>query len=137
MDPRRKDLFLLVVFAGLLGFHLWLLQRAISAGNALLSALLVVAVSVFAWRIVHHWGRLRTGSGPPAPIDPKAELRKIRVYAPVLVALLALQGWLIMVTWAAGDILFVLLLSAMVAVFAIRLGLYARRWTALRRAEAG
>lgn len=130
-------LVLLVAFGGLLGFHLWLLQRMVSAGNALLSSLLVVAISVFGWRIVHYWGRLRTASGRPAPMDPAAELRRIRVYAPVLVALLALHGWLITVTWAAGEILFVLLLSAAVAVFAIRLAVYARRWTALRRAAAG
>jgi len=137
MGPRRVSLVLLGVFAGLLGFHLWLLQRMVAAGNALLSALLVVAISVFIWRIVHYSRRFRAVRVPPAPEDPATERRRILVYVPILVALLGLHAWLISVTWAAGELLFVLLLSGAVAVFAIRLALYARRWVALRRGSAG
>ena len=58
------------------------------------------------------------------------------VYVPILVALLGLHAWLITVTWAAGELLFVALLLGAVALFAVRLGLYGRRWVALRRDTA-
>ena len=133
MDPRRKALSLVGVFVGLLGFHLWLLQRMVAVGNVLVSGLLIVAISLFAWRIVHYGNRFRGGPGPRVVEDPAEELRRIRIYAPVLAALLVLHAWLIALMWAAGEFLFVLVLAGAVAVFVIRLSFYARRWAALRR----
>ena len=136
MDPRRRDAVLLVAFAGLLAFHLWLLQRTVSSGNAALSALLAVAVAVFAWRIVHHGNRLR-GAVPAVPETRETELRRIRIYAPILGGLLVLHAWLISQLWAAGDVVFVALLAAAVTVFAVRLAMYARRWRELRHRPTG
>ena len=136
MDPRRAGWILLGAFVGLLAFHLWLLQRTVAAGNAFLSALLVVAISVFVWRISHYTRRLRSTPVARTAHPLAEEERRILVYVLMLVALLGLHAWLISVTWSAGEFLFVALLSAAVAVFAIRLTMYARRWSALRRRSA-
>ena len=136
MDPRRQAAVLLAVFVGLLGFHLWLLQRTLARADPLLSTLLAIAVAVFAWRIVHYGNRIRVPL-PSAPEDRETELRRIRTYAPILGGLLVLHAWLISVAWVAGEVVFVALLSAAITVFAIRLAMYARRWRALRRGPTG
>ena len=136
MDPRRQAAVLLAVFVGLLGFHLWLLQRTLARADLLLSTLLAVAVAVFAWRIVHYGNRIRVPR-PSAPENRETELRRIRTYTPILGGLLVLHAWLISVVWVAGEVVFVALLSAAIAVFAIRLGMYARRWRTLRRGATG
>jgi len=136
MDPRRLALILLGAFVGLLAFHLWLLSRTVASGNVLLSALLVVAISVFGWRIVHYARKYRSNRVAPTPEPLAAERKRILLYVPILVGLLGLHAWLISVTWSEGEFLFVLLLSGAVAVFAVRLAIYARRWVALRRGTA-
>lgn len=136
MDERRSSLVLALGFAGLLAFHLWLLQRMVTRGDIPLSILLLVAISLFVWRIVHYARRYGLATASAAPVAAGVEIRRIQVYAPSLVALLALHAWLTTVAWAAGEVAFVVVLAGAVAVFAIRLGHYARRWRELRRRSA-
>jgi len=92
MDARRRMLALLAVFVGLLGFHLWLLSRMVARGDAFLSALLVVAIGLFAWRIVHYARRYRGLERPKEEMEAALERRQIRIMAPVLVGLLVDDG---------------------------------------------
>ena len=63
MDSRQKTLTLFLAMGGLFGFHLWLLSRTVARGDILLSGLLIVAVGLFSWRIVHYWDPQGTPHG--------------------------------------------------------------------------
>jgi len=128
---------MVALFAGLLAFHLWLLYRMVSARNLLLVALLLVAIGLFGWRIVHYWN-LRGGREPGrARREPAEERRQIVVMGPVLAGLLVLHAWLISVTLAEGETAFAVLLLVAVVVFVVRLGYYARRLLQLRAEARG
>jgi len=87
---------------------------------------------------VHHYVELRAkelASNPAgARINPMAERRRILTRGPMLAGLLAFHGWLWVRMLVADEILLVLLLTVPVALFALRLASYARRYAALRRA---
>jgi hypothetical protein len=138
MDLRRRMLALIAVFIGLLGFHVWVLSRTVARGDAFLSALLVIAIGLFAWRLVHYARRYRGSEPPKAERDGISELRQIRLMTPVLVGLLILHAWLITATLSvtpltATEYVFASLLVLAVVVFVARLAFYARRYTILRR----
>jgi ABC-type uncharacterized transport system permease subunit len=131
-------LALIAVFVGLLAFHFWLLSRMVARGDALLSALLVVAIVMFAWRLVHYARRLRRLDTRTVEKDRITELGQIRIMAPALVGLLALHAWLLYVTLSTPEptsveYAFAALLVLAVVVFITRLAYYARRYAALRR----
>lgn len=110
---------------------MWLLARMLAARNAPLAFLLVVAIGLFAWRILHYANEYRRpAANAGTPVD---ERRRIRIMVPVLAALLGLHAWLITLTVAMGDLAFTALLVLAVVVFAVRLAIYALRYGALRR----
>jgi len=140
MDPRRRMLALIAVFIGLLAFHLWILSRMIARGDTFLSALLVVAIGLFAVRIVHYARRYRGIEQRKAEKDGASERRQIRIMAPVLVGLLALHAWLLVVTLSATTLTvteyaFAALLVLAVVTFVARLAYYAKRYSILKRAS--
>ena len=140
MDARRRMLALLAVFVGLLGFHLWILSRMVARGDAFLSALLVVAIGLFAWRIVHYARRYRGLDRPKEEKEAAAERRQIRIMAPVLVGLLVLHAWLITITLSMTPLTvveyaFAALLVLAVVIFVARLVYYAKRYAVLKRSS--
>jgi len=140
MDARRRMLALLAVFVGLLGFHLWLLSRMVARGDAFLSALLVVAIGLFAWRIVHYARRYRGLERPKEEMEAALERRQIRIMAPVLVGLLVLHAWLITITLSMTPLTvieysFAALLVLAVVTFVARLFYYAKRYAVLKRSS--
>jgi len=140
MDPGRRMLALIAVFVGLLAFHLWLLSRMVARGDTFLSALLIVAIGLFAWRIVHYARRYRGIEKRKVEKDGAAERRQIRIMAPVLVGLLALHAWLLTVTLSAPTLTlteyaFAALLVMAVVTFVTRLAYYAKRYATLKKAS--
>ena len=137
MEPKPRALLMVGIFAGLLAFHLWLLYRMLVRGDALLSTLLVVAIALFVWRIVHYANVYRGAVSGKAAKGPAEELRQIRILLPVLAALLALHAWLISLLVATPESFertaFLALLFLAVGIFVVRLGFYARRYGQLRR----
>ena len=133
-------LALIAVFVGLLAFHLWLLNRMVARGDTFLSALLIVAIGLFAWRIVHYARRYRGIAQTRPPRDGAAERRQIRIMTPVLVGLLVLHAWLLVVTLSATTLTvteyaFAALLVLAVVTFVARLAYYAKRYSILKRAS--
>jgi len=133
-------LALIAVFLGLLAFHVWLLSRMLARGDTFLSALLIVAIGLFAWRIVHYARRYRGVEPRKAEKDGASERRQIRIMAPVLVGLLVLHAWLLAVTLSVTPLTlteyaFAALLVLAVVVFVARLAYYARRYAILKRSS--
>jgi len=116
---------------------MWLLYRMLVRGDVVLSTLLVVAIALFVWRIVHYASAYRGAVTGKATKAPAEELRQIRILLPVLAALLALHAWLISVLLSAPESIertaFLALLFLAVGIFVVRLGFYARRYGQLRR----
>ena len=133
MDPRRRALLMVLIFVGLLVFHLWLLNRVTSARNTVLSVLLAIAVGLFSWRIAHYVGRYR-GVVAARKDTPAMERRRILMIVPVIAALLPIHAWLLSLTLAMGDYPLTGVLILSVVVFVARLVFYARRYLSLRAA---
>lgn len=136
MDTSHRALILSGTFAGLLAFHIWLLQRMVARGDTLLATLLVAAITMFAWRIVHYWKLYRRGPVTSVPEDPTVELRRIRTYGSLLAVLLPFHAWLLYQMILIGEILFSVLLLSAVVVFVYRLIGYAGRYLVLSRRES-
>lgn len=129
---------MVAVFLGLLAFHSWLLYRMVNQGNWLLAGLLLVAIGLFLWRIVHYAALYRAHTAGEARRDAATERRQIRTMIPVLVGLLALHASLIWVTLATNPLtvveyIFAALLVGAVFTFVVRLVYYGRRLAALRK----
>lgn len=131
MNPRPRALLLLVAHVALFGFHVWLLQRTISRGDLLLSGLLIVAMTVFTWRILHYWNLYRGPAELPPPADSAAEVRRIRNWILVLISLLAVHSWLLYLMLLRDELIFVALLGTAVGIFLYRIVAYAGSYRAL------
>ncbi len=127
------------IFVGLLALHVWLLYRMVSTANGLVAGLLLVAIALFGWRLVHYANVYRGVAGRKVTMEPSGERRQIRIMGPTLAALLAIHAWLVslVLAWAPSTerSLFLVLLLLAVVVFAARLAFYARRYALLRRAS--
>lgn len=134
MDSRQKTLTLSLVMVGLFGFHLWLLSRTVARGDVFLSGLLLVAVGLFSWRIVHYWRRFHAAVEPAPALDSRDEILRIRNWSLLLVGLLVLHGWLFATVLSLGDVFFASALALAMAIFVYRLGYYGVRYAQLRRA---
>ena len=132
MDPRRRAALLAALFGSLLALHLWLLQRTIARGDAVLSGLLVAAILLFVNRVVHYG--LEARRVRPTPVETQeAELRRLRVWAPILAASLPLHAWLFVGLLAAGELAFAVLVAVALVSLTARLARYAVRYVRLRR----
>ena len=127
VDVRRRALLMIAVFLALLALHVWLLYRMVAAANWLLAGLLLVAIGLFGWRLVHYHRVFIGALAGKAGRTVAEERRQVRIMAPTLAGLLVLHAWLISVTIAAGEILFTVLLLLAVVVFVARLLFYASR----------
>ncbi len=92
MDSRQKTLTLFLAMVGLLGFHFWLLSRTVARGDVFLSGLLLVAVGLFSWRIVHYRMRFHEAAEPAPILDPREEILRIRNWGLLLAGLLVLHS---------------------------------------------
>ncbi|MDX1534174.1 MAG: hypothetical protein R3291_00955, partial [Thermoplasmata archaeon] len=119
----------------LFGFHLWLLSRTVARGDVLLSGLLLVAVGLFSWRIVHYWTRFRADVVAAPILDPKEEIRRIRNWSLLLLGLLILHAWLFF-QMVNVDLVLASGLALAMAVFVYRLAAYGRRYATLRGTPA-
>ncbi len=135
MDSRQKTLTLFLAMLGLLGFHLWLLSRTVARGVILLSGLLLVAVGLFSWRIVHYWMRFHEATEPAPVLDRRKEILRIRNWSLLLAGLLVLHSWLFLQVLSV-DIVFASGLALAVAFFVYRLATYGHRFLELRKAPA-
>ncbi len=135
MNSRQKTLTLILAMLGLLGFHLWLLSRTVARGDVFLSGLLVVAVGLFSWRIVHYWVRFHEAAEPAPVLDPREEILRMRNWSLLLAGLLVLHSWLFLQVLNV-DIVFASGLALAVAFFVYRLATYGYRFLELRKAPA-
>ena len=132
VDARRRALVMIAVFLILLALHLWLLYRMVAVANWLLAGLLLVAIGLFGWRLLHYHRVFLGAMAGKVGRTAAEERRQMRIMAPTLVALLGLHAWLITITVAAGETLFTVLLLLAVTVFVARLVFYAREYPRLR-----